>query len=334
VRDLPILDVEPCGAPPCRVGPSDGGEAIAGVVGADVLSAGGRAARLDFVTGELTFFDGIAGSRGERGEECEAAMSNPFSGGGTIVVGGTEVVYPGRRPALGACLADARDYRETGTDVFIVLSTGIGQSLLAASAWDRLAAREELGLSPAAALPRGELLTPAGAIEVGLGVVPHLALVADLGSASESRGACRELQTNRLMAITEADRGCAHLRAEVGEDAACPCPDGDDRCDAASAVELLAPLAVAVLDDAHPLLQGLRDELRPASPELDGILALDALGGLRVDLDYPGNRILVRCLDGARCNVLPAVLDAAPPDRDRCARPDALTPPDDGAPPP
>jgi hypothetical protein len=323
VRDLPILALEPCASPPCLLGdPATAGE-IAGIVGADVLSHGGRAARFDFVANQLSFFDGIAGSRGERGGLCEAVMSDPFGGGGTIRVDGAEVSYPARRPALGTCLAPgaADDLSETGTDVLFVLSTGVGKSLLSRSAWDRLAARPELGLAPADALPRGEVLLPTGAVEVGIGVVPGYALLGDLGTASENRGACRELLANRLMSpAPPAPRGCGFLRAAgLDPEPECPCPDDEgDVCDAAPAVVLDRALEVGVIDDGHPLMQSLRDELRPTLPELDGILAADALGGLRVDLDYPNDRLLIRCLDHAGCTILPAVLGEQPPSRAEC----------------
>jgi hypothetical protein len=301
VLDLGILDGSPCGAATCQVGAAGDARAIGGVVGADVLAAGGRAARFDFTRDELTFFAGIAGSRGERTAECDAVMNGPFAGGGTLLVEGAEVGYVGRRPVLEACLAyGAVD--QDGVDALLAISTGIGQSVLAASAWDRLAAAE--GLPAAADLPRGELLVPSGSIAAGLGTVPRLALVGDLGSASEGRGPCRERYANRLME----EVGTCEAAGVVD----CPCRGEDGVvCDAAAAVDLQRPLEVAVIDDLDPLLQSLRDELRPAQAELDGILAADALQGLRLDLDYPNDRLMLRCLDQAACDLWPAVLDTS-----------------------
>jgi hypothetical protein len=300
VLELGVLDVAPCASPPCTMG----GRPIAGAVGADVLSAGGRAARIDFTAGELTFFAGIAGSREERGRLCEAVVLDPFAGGGTLRVAGAEVPYLGRRPTLGACLAYDDGLAESGHDMLMALSTGIGQSVLAASAWDRLVLRST-GLLPAAQLPRGELSLTSGPVTVGIATMPHLALIGDLGNASEGRGPCRELQASRIMALPGGE-GC---RSPAAAGIACPCPDSDDRfCDAAGALELRNPLTVAVLDDGHPLLQSLRDELRPELAELDGILAADALAPVQLDLDYPGDRLLLRCLDPAACRARPAVL--------------------------
>jgi hypothetical protein len=119
-----------------------------------------------------------------------------------------------------------------------------------------------------------------------------------------------------MMSVEDDPRGC-ELLEQLGV-GGCPCPDGESLCDAASAVELATPLPVAVVADAHPLLQGLRDELRPALAEVDGVLAIDALAGLSIDLDYPHDRLLIRCTDAARCAILPAVLDEERPVRTAC----------------
>jgi len=71
-----------------------------------------------------------------------------------------------------------------------------------------------------------------------------------------------------------------------------------------------APIEVVVVPDTSPVLQALRAELRPARPEIDGILGIDALGGAVLDVDYPHNRVLMRCVPpAATCVADPA----APP---------------------
>jgi hypothetical protein len=68
---------------------------------------------------------------------------------------------------------------------------------------------------------------------------------------------------------------------------------------------------VAIIADTHPLIQGLRAELRPDVGEVDGLLGMDVLRSLEVDLDYPNERIILRCADptDARCLVRPRVGD-------------------------
>ena len=85
------------------------------------------------------------------------------------------------------------------------------------------------------------------------------------------------------------------------------CADGP-RCDTEAAVDLEPDggIRVAVLPDAHPLLQSLREELRPGLAEADGLLGLDALHGLKLDLDYPGSRMLIECAADGGDGVRPA----------------------------
>jgi hypothetical protein len=87
----------------------------------------------------------------------------------------------------------------------------------------------------------------------------------------------------------------------------CPCADDDRFCPTAGAMELGEPIAVAVVPDDLPLLQALRAEVRPSLPEIDGLLGLDALAALRIDLDYPNDRVLLGCRDVDRCRPRPGV---------------------------
>jgi hypothetical protein len=297
--DTDALELHPCpGDEPCRVGVGADSVEFDAILGADLL--GRTAARFDFPARELRFFPETAGTEAQLTNDCQAVMPNVFAGGGTLLVGGTEVSYSGRRPALGACLdiADAPEDRERGTDTLMLISTGIGISILAASAYDRYALAT--GAPARSALPVGTLNLPSGPTEVGLGEVGRFALVGAISDEAGERGPCRELYLNRLMSVRACDDEDAGLRR-------CPCPDGDDFCRTAAAVDLTGPLEVAVLDDSHPLLQSLRDELRPARPEVDGILGARALAPLRVEFDYPNDRVVMRCRLPEACVTRPAV---------------------------
>jgi len=65
---------------------------------------------------------------------------------------------------------------------------------------------------------------------------------------------------------------------------------------------------VVVADD-DPLLQSLRAELRPEQPEIDGILGVHALATTEFDVDYPNNRLLLRCVGGG-CVARPTFIDS------------------------
>jgi hypothetical protein len=72
-----------------------------------------------------------------------------------------------------------------------------------------------------------------------------------------------------------------------------------------------------VIADDESILQSLRTELRPDQPEIDGILGTSALRDVELDVDYPHNRVLVRCTTSS-CEVRPAIDERE--DRETVAR--------------
>jgi hypothetical protein len=69
-------------------------------------------------------------------------------------------------------------------------------------------------------------------------------------------------------------------------------------CSAGASVELRRAVDVVILDDTHPLLQSIRNELRPAFAEIDGLLGMQTLAAFLADVDYPGARVILRCASG------------------------------------
>jgi hypothetical protein len=322
----PALDLHPCPDDAlCRVGLDDDALEFRGIVGADVLAR--AAARFDFQAAELRFFPDTSGDTAQLTDDCHAVIGQAFAGGGTLSVAGTEVNFGALRPVVGACLdqADAPDDEERGSDALMMLSTGLGISVLAVSAYERYA--DATGAPPLESLPSGRLHLVSGAADVRLGQIGSLALVGSLGDGNEEeedRGPCRELHLNRLMAA----RACDDPDAGVDE---CPCPNQASFCPTAAAVELERSIDVAILEDGHPVLQALRDELRPETPELDGILGTQALASLRLELDYFNDRMVMRCMLAGACKTLPQVRSVAALGRlDDCRAAEELLP--DGGP--
>ncbi len=320
--DTSAIETHPCGGDTlCRIGAGPSAVEFGALLGTDIL---GRASmRLDFPARELRFFPEMAGTEADLTSDCQAVFSSAFAGGGTILVGGTEVPYSGRRAVIGACLdrEDASDEVDRGIDALMAISTGTGMSLLAASAYDRYAAYT--GAPPRDDLIAGQLYLASGPTDVVFTEIGRAALVGSLSDESGERGPCRELYLNRLMSVDACNQGGV---------APCPCPDNDRFCRTAAAVDLTGPIAVAVVPDDHPLLQSLRDELRPERPELDGVLGASALSRLRVDLDYPNGRMVARCRVPIGCKTLPAVRsESSLADLDRC-RSEDLALPDAGPP--
>ena len=320
--DTSAIELHPCsGDSLCRIGGAADAVEFGALLGTDIL---GRASlRIDFAAHELRFFPEMAGTEADLTSDCQAVFSSAFAGGGTILVGGTEVPYSGRRAVIGACLDQegAPDDVERGTDTLLAISTGTGISLLSASAYDRYAAAT--GAPGRRDLPFATVYLASGPTEVQMTEIGRVALAGSLSEESGERGPCRELYLNRLMSVN----ACSPGRDGGPAVTPCPCPEQNDFCRTAAAVDLTGPIAVGVVPDDNPLLQSLRDELRPERPELDGILGAAALGPLRIELDYPNGRMVARCRVPIGCKTLPAVRsESSLDDLERCRDEDLALP--------
>jgi hypothetical protein len=307
--NVAVFDLHSCGETTpspanCRVGLGDDTTEVFGVLGSDILFD--NSLRIDFPTSDFKFFPDAAGSVSERTLACDAVFERPYSGGGTLIVGGGEVRFGSNRTTVGACLHHSPieepgpSDSEVGTDMQLAISTGHGPTILSESAYRRYAASAIAPVTIPAleSLPSNTLHLLSGPLAVRMGEVSYAAFVGVAGEASNRRGPCRELYANARMRIA---LSCADDQVD------CPCALSEDTCKAAAAVEVNRTIEVAVVEDTVPLLQGLRDELRPAVPELDGILGIDALRALRVEFDSPNNRLMMRCLDTEFCTTRPQV---------------------------
>ncbi|MBP6628176.1 MAG: hypothetical protein KA297_02020 [Kofleriaceae bacterium] len=292
-----VLETRLCAEASCAVGPS--ALPIGAVIGAEALAGedtlDGDALRLRLGDDQLFILPFVAGSARDRSEICDAVFPAPLAGGGILVpdpsdLGGTTLSFAARRTVVEACLAPAPSAQiasQRGTDLLLALSTGLGGNLLAESAYLRYRDAQPVPPPALADLPSGEVRLASGLLTGRVVVMPALALVA---TASQTpRGGCREVWAHHL--LTASGEVC-----DAGGD--CPCEAGRS-CSAPALVELTPAtgLPFLVVPDTSPLLQALRDELRPASGELDGLLGADAMTSAEVDLDYPNNRMLWRCVD-------------------------------------
>ena len=343
-----ILDLHPCELAgetvtgPCSIGLEPDLREIRGIVGADLLSR--HAVRFDFAGSHMTFFPDIAGSTAERGELCEAVVPNPFQGGGTAVIGGAEISLSGRRITLDACFFyDTCDGQggpgcdevcgvanpigpAQGVNGTFVLSTGLGISIVDRSTYQQYVGLYQENGDPSPppdyeTLPESTLHLPSGPVSVRLGAMNRLALVAE---SSDQRGPCGERYANDYLTR----RG---LCDEPGA-LACPCADNDTFCRAAAVAELSVAdngtghtgFPVAVVADSDPTLQALRNELRPDLPEVSGILGTDAMRALSLDVDYPNNRLMLRCADAENCLIRPQILSQSSREKTLSCVPDLL----------
>ncbi|MBT8491447.1 MAG: hypothetical protein KJO07_00185 [Deltaproteobacteria bacterium] len=293
------FDLHPCGDQEiCTVGTTDSTLEIEGIVGFDVL--GRSAVTFDFPRSAIEFSPDIAGQNQSRRQNCEAEFPGPFAGGGTLQLGDDDEPFPGRRPAVRACLGPGEgiESEQQGANALLIIATGYPITLISQAAYERF--RAEFPGTPALSeLPEEVIDLPSGRRSLNVGQVPQMAIV---GQPRGERGACRELYANRVMAAGGCDQ------TAVGD---CPCPDDNqqevDFCRAGSVILMRRTIRVAIVPDEEPLLQALRDELRPGLPEVDGLLSPTDLVDLRVAFDYPNGRILMTCEVRGTCVTRPVV---------------------------
>lgn len=337
----PVVELHPCASSApnyrCEVGKEGALQSVHYTIGADLLA--GDALRLELGSDLLYLYPDIAGSDTDRSDACDVLFAAPFRGGGTLLLGGTELPYIGRRIAISACAAPrfpdpppdpdevaavARPagrhgplagalpgprlglpLRDRGVDLLMVASTAVGVTLLSETAYDRYAIANDLPLS--AALPQdGAVTLQSGRI---LGRSTTLSSMALVGKSTE-RGACGDVYAHRYLTYSDQLSQCTPSQPS------CPCDNLP--CGAPAVVELSTAVPVLVIADAEPLLVGLRTELRPDEAEVDGVIGTDLLARLSVDIDYPNNRVLARCAapaDGVACLARPEY-----PNRDRLDR--------------
>ena len=120
--------------------------------------------------------------------------------------------------------------------------------------------------------------------------IPRFALVdLEIGAATNP-GPCVELGRARRIEQVSAQL-VKDAKAGVASTACTQPCDNDPRepekaQNSAAYLELTAQIPVAVIADDEPYLQGLRFDVRPEGPELDGVLGAGAMGRSRVEIDY------------------------------------------------
>ncbi len=290
----------------CGIGPGSAPQPFDAVLGMDAFSSDALRIRRD--TGEIFVFPDMAGDDLHRTRACDAVFPSTFRGGGTILIGGTEVSFTNRRIAIDACIAPdpfADTQSARGLDALFVLSSALGSSIINESTYARYL-ELDAAAPPLDTLPEQTIYLPSGPISGRATTLPSIALVGNL--PSNPRAPCRQVYAHHLLA----DHSCTSA-----DD--CPCTSGDPFCSVPAIVEL-APtthIPILVVSDADPTLQALRTELRPDRPEVNGILGLDALAAVELDIDYPHGRLLARCVDRQTCGARVTLADHDSPHEER-----------------
>ena len=219
---------------------------------------------------------------------------------------------------------------KTGIELAMVLDTGVGPMVLSKSAWERVKATlpapwpEMPNLDPTCMMtPTSCLLIatwPVPLSTIAWSTIPRYALVDLEAGPAMDPGPCVELARARRL---------EQVSYQIVQDAmnqvptmACtqPC-DADPRetdkaQNSAAYLELTGQIPVAIIPDDSAYLQGLRFDLRPEEPEIDGVIGAGALGRSRVEIDYvssPSRAVFAcesdsprgECFAAARCPRLP-----------------------------
>lgn len=310
-RDAQVIAYHPCTTDPCTVGTPAAPRAYDAILGADVLAGDAVRLRLGGAAPQLFVLPDIGGTDVGRTATCDAVFNSPYRGGGTLVIGGTELGFGNRRITLRACLGPVADpamavpQSQRGADALLVVSTGIGITILDEGAYERYRLAHRAAAPPElAALPVDAAYLPSGLVTGRRATLDAIALVAS--AAANALAPCRQVYAHHLQtAYKIPTNGCKpDSTGTIRYD--CPCKSGAEFCGVPSIVELTpaAKIAVLVVPDSEPTLQALRTELRPDQAEVDGILGTDALRAAELDVDYPHDRLLARCPDG-NCRALP-----------------------------
>jgi len=296
--DNTLTTLHPCDGSPCVVGTPTSPQPFDAIIGMPAFVSDALRLHLgeDPAAGSDTIFvlPDVAGSEAARSYSCDADFPVPFRGGGTIIIGGTELSFTNWRIAIDACLSFDPDpnapQSQRGTDALFVASTATGVSILGLSAYQRYQLTHP-GAPDASTLPVSSVMLENETITGNLTTIPTMALVAN--SPTNPRAPCRQVWANHLLV----QRDCA-----PGDD--CPCiPDQDPNngtfCAVPAVTELAPPTGfpVLIVDDGNDTLQALRTELTPDQPEVDGILGTSALRQIELDVDFPNDRLLARCTD-------------------------------------
>lgn len=298
INSKQVVTLHPCQAEVCEIGTPATPRGFDAVVGLDAFSS--DALRLRLGDDQVFILPDIAGSELHRSRACDAVLPSPFRGGGTLVLGGTELGFSNWRIAIDACIAPNPDQFATqdqrGSNALLVASTALGISILSDSAYARYRELDPTNIPEASTFPLAQVNLPSGPVAGHLTTLPSIALVGN--SSASPRAPCRQVWTSHLLA----SRDC-----RPGDD--CPCTDNAAFCAAPAIVEVGEPISVLVVADDNPTLQALRTELRPDRPEVDGILGAEALRALELDIDYAHDRLVARCTDKSVCAARPVLAD-------------------------
>jgi len=273
------------------------------------------------------------------GGEVSAAGDPDFLGQrGPLVLQPTRIVFRACAAPKPFLPTDARDLTccqesdaerlKTGVDLALMLDTGVGPLVLSRSAWTRvlaaLAAQSDPAAMPAELPGTLDIATWPTPIAATWSTIPRFALVDNETGGGTDPGPCVELGRSRRIEQVVVAVQAAEAMQMATDVCTLPCDNDarepDKSQNSAAYLEVNATIPVAIIADDEPYLQGLRFDVRPEGPELDGVVGAGALGRSRVEIDYASDSKRAvfsceqsvpraECFAAARCPRLPNVGD-------------------------
>jgi hypothetical protein len=135
---------------------------------------------------------------------------------------------------------------------------------------------------------------PAPLSDVLWSTLPRLALVNQELDDATNPGACVDLGRARRLEWAERHPNTCFQPCDAD-------PRDPGKAQNAPAYAEFGPaIPVAIIPDGTPFLQGLRAEIRPEGPEVDGLIGANVFSGAKMELDYkskPG-RAVITCAPG------------------------------------
>ncbi len=238
---------------------------------------------------------------GTQTERCFAVFHTPLLGGGRLITANDEHDFDPSRLALSLCLLPNHfdpsnptahgAEKASGINALAIVATGFGMTVISRSLFEQLHSQfpDITESSPTT------LYLPSGQETITVTQIERSAIVAN---QTNELGPCEELALRRRILISSQVPLSVEERQFIEEYSV----------NGTSAAVLEEPFQVAILDDESSLFQGLRQELQPYTASINMVLGGGSLKNFDVIVDYPSQRMILRCNDSTapeKCHALP-----------------------------
>lgn len=317
-------DVRTLGMSMTPLGPSGAQEQYAGLLGGDILrkyavrfqmDADPRCKLpwLDLVPTwpSITFFREIPDTHRELSNDGFGVILYKLAGGGTAEIKDEQFQFPATRVSVSACVEPApfdpsvyvNNLEDgiplSGVDAEVLMATGTQGIVLSESFFQRLVDKK-VNQDPLwqASFVSDSLFLPEGEVAASRFSIQRFALV---GNRANTLGPCAELRRRRWIEYAErcrVDPLCPPLSSADMEVSLRRRGAGVLEVDVTRTGLTTPPeLTAFVVPDHTRLFSGVRTETSGQIPAIDLLLGATFLRHFELVVDYPGSRLVMRCVD-------------------------------------